>query len=361
MNDLSSRRFVLRDLPLAARVVIAFFLVSVGAGYGAALVQIHFQQARPGELLPNGDDLVRTFSGEQGHRQSKIEQLLTADESHPFTGQGTMRVAFTTKSESWKSAIKETAKELKIKDLTKAEQALRHQREGEIDAVLAWVRAGAPKQDYEKDHFVLPADLAKREITSDYLVTDDKGKLAEPEAFKIKTLFNDRCVRCHDPEKQGEKAAQFPLNTYEHIKQYTQVTASGGGMSLTKLAQSTHLHLLSFAMLYGLTGLIFSLTSYAGWVRMLIGPWPLVLQLAEISCWWLARMDPQYARAIGVLGGLVALGLMLQIVLTLFGLFGKTGKVVLVALVCVALAGGYMVKQRVIEPYLAQEGNSAQQ
>ena len=166
MNSTPGSRLVLRDLPLPVRLVLALFLVSVGTGYAAALVQIHFQQARPGHLLPDSEDIVRTFSGVQGQPQSKIEQLITADETRPFNGQGTMRPAFTTKSSGWKSAIKATAKELKTKDLAKAETQLRQERDAEAAALLAWIHAGAAQQDYEKDHFPLPPELASAPITS---------------------------------------------------------------------------------------------------------------------------------------------------------------------------------------------------
>ena len=43
-------RLTLRALPLAARLVLAVFLIAVGLGYGSALVQLHFQHASPGQL-----------------------------------------------------------------------------------------------------------------------------------------------------------------------------------------------------------------------------------------------------------------------------------------------------------------------
>lgn len=319
MADLP-RPFSLRDLALPARLVVAFFLVSVGFGYLAALVQIHFAQAQGGRLLPSSQDLVHSFSGEAG--KSDIERLLTADENNPFSRTGTMRPAFTTRSQSpaWSSAIKKEAKKLKTSDLAQAEQVLRGERTGEIDAILAWVGAGAPESAYTKDRFVLPADLSQEPITQDYLVSDAAGHPVQPHAVKIKSILDDRCVRCHDPEKQAEKAARFPLNTFDDLKPHLE-KATVGGMPLERLAETTHLHLLSFAVLYSLTGLVLSLTSYPVWLRCFVAPWPLIVQLLEIGCWWLARLDPFYARAIFVLGGLVAVGLMLQIVLSLFDLF----------------------------------------
>jgi hypothetical protein len=139
------------------------------------------------------------------------------------------------------------------------------------------------------------------------------------------------------------------------------VETTGTGMSLKKLAQSTHVHLLGFALLYGLTGFIVSLTSYPGWVRGLIAPLPLVAQIADISCWWLGRMDPVFAKAIWVTGGIVAVGLFLQLTLSLFNMFGRWGKAMLIVMALAACTGGYVVKTQVIDPYLSTEQTTLSQ
>jgi uncharacterized membrane protein YbhN (UPF0104 family) len=130
-------------------------------------------------------------------------------------------------------------------------------------------------------------------------------------------------------------------------------------MSLTKLAQTTHVHLLGFAMLYALTGLIFALSTYPGLLRVLIAPLPLLFQVIDISLWWLARLDSphgeMFARDIRYTGMAVGAGLALQIVLSLFNLFGRGGKVVLLLLALGAACGGYVAKEKVVDPYLAKE------
>src|SRR5439155_828285 len=75
-------RLTLRDLPLAARLTLAAFLLAVGLGYGSAMVQVHFQDAKPGQVLPGGDDLVRKFNGEQdpAKRMSTLERLVRTPE-----------------------------------------------------------------------------------------------------------------------------------------------------------------------------------------------------------------------------------------------------------------------------------------
>ena len=167
MNGLSptpvppARTLTLRELPLAARLTLALFLISVGIGYVAALVQLHFQHATPGDLLPSGDDAVRVFHGDVGPRpQSKLEQLLPESETGRFGGQGQMTSAFTKKSRvpGWKEAIKEKAKKLAGPrrgraaplDLDAAERQLREERNTERLAVIAWIQEGARKQDYQR-------------------------------------------------------------------------------------------------------------------------------------------------------------------------------------------------------------------
>jgi oxygen-independent coproporphyrinogen-3 oxidase len=68
--SVAAERFTLRTLPLAVRLVLAVFLLSVGAGYCAGLVQLHFQHASPGKLLPGADDAVRAY-----HNSSGLSQL----------------------------------------------------------------------------------------------------------------------------------------------------------------------------------------------------------------------------------------------------------------------------------------------
>ncbi len=86
-------RLVLRDLPLSARVVLAAFMMSVGLGYFSALVNLHFQQATPGQPLPTGEDVVGNYHGRPG--VSQMERLLTTPDTAPFNGQGSMWAAFT--------------------------------------------------------------------------------------------------------------------------------------------------------------------------------------------------------------------------------------------------------------------------
>src|SRR5262249_30237393 len=138
-------------------------------------------------------------------------------------------------------------------------------------------------------------------------------------AVKIKTLFEVRCTHCHNTGTA--EAGKYPLESYDQIKPYTVVKTSSA-MSLTKLAQTTHVHLLGFSMLYGITGLILAFPSLPGYIRIPLAPLPLIAQVLDIAFWWLARLDepvgPLLARAIPITGTIVAAGLGLHILLSLF-------------------------------------------
>jgi hypothetical protein len=343
----SSRRFVLRDLSLPSRFLLATFLVCVGLGYVAALVQLHFHHAPAGKLLPGADETANTYHGRAG--LSELERLLLAGEEKPFNGSGGMQQAFTIRSAGWKSAISRRARKNGIA-LRQAEAELRSQRDGERLALLAWVRAGAPQTDFEQNYFPLSGKLSNHPITEEFREVRSDGT-----GVKVAGIVETRCARCHS-EAAGGPAAQVPLESWDQIHAFCDVQTAAGGMSLEKLAQSTHVHLFGLTMLFGMTGLLFTLTSYPAWWRTLLGTLPLLAQLAEIGCWWLGRLDPVYARAVVVLGGAAAAGLALQLVLTLFNMFGKTGKIVLLCLILTSVAGGLAAKQMLIDPYLVGEG-----
>ncbi len=355
----NTERLTLRDLSLPMRLVVAAFLVSVGLGYIAALVQLKVQLASPGEIKPTSSDVISAYHGKS--QISQLQRLLEADESQPFNGQGSMRTAFTRRSGGLKRAIKEKAKELAEKNdgkepnLAEVEKLVRQERNGERLALIDWIKQGAEKEAYEKDKHPLNGNLTKLVVTESY-VTEENGQ----RYVAIKTILQDRCARCHSKDVGGP-GSHFPLDTYEDVTLYVQKEAPTG-MSLPKLAQTTHVHLLGFSMLWGLTGLIFAFTSYPFLLRLILAPLPLIAQIADISCWWLSRLDAQgaqFARTIEITGGIVAAGVFLQILLTLFNLFGKSGKLVVLALIIGGALGLGGLYQKVIDPYLQHERQEA--
>lgn len=352
----AANRLVLRDLPLPSRLVLTLFLASVGFGYLSALTQLHFNGGTsPGELLPTPTDVEHTYHGTPP--TSQLERLMTADEHKSFNGSGSMRAAFTGRSSRWDSICNKRCKEKGI-DRAQAEKELRAEREVEILAAVDWIRAGASQDDYARH--LLPAQLApliKDYPQAKFFVQEENGKVFAD----VKEIINARCARCHYDGGRGAEG-QIHLDEFDVVEEYAKTPAAGtsGGMSLAKLAQTTHVHLLGFSMLYGLTGLIFTFTSYPGWLRAVIGPWALIAQLVDISFWWLGRMDPMFAQGIVITGGLAALGLVMQIGLSVFNMFDRKGKFVLLLLIVAAGVGGGYLEQTVIGPFLQAERAKAQ-
>jgi hypothetical protein len=293
-------------------------------------------------------------------------------------------------------------KEVKKKGKEKVDAA----RETERLAFLAFIHSPKEKRKalYEADAMEMPANLKGKAIADDF-VENDKLKiktliddrcvrchsdgdqappldtfdklephitLQEPRApaIKITSIINDRCGRCHNENQ----APQFP--TYEKLEPFITPSheeprkalgqdwiASSHTMGTSKLVQSTHAHALSFAMLFALTGFVYAFTSHHGFARGILAPLALVAQVADLSCWWLARLDlpygPVFALAIMGTGGVVGLSVMLQIMLSLFNMYGIKGKLVLLVMFLVAAGGFGVLFTQKLKPDLDREKERA--
>ncbi|MBA4190471.1 MAG: hypothetical protein C0467_20990 [Planctomycetaceae bacterium] len=352
-------RFTLRDLPFPAKLVITCFLLSVGLGYTTAMVQLHFQDSKSGEPMPTMHDVVLKFTGKKYYDTeppkpvSKFAQLIIAS-SGTFGSNGTMLPAFFEKDPAFNKALRGGA------DPTK----LRGEREGERDALVLWTNAPTDerKKAFESDSFNV-ADKMPKAITE---------KFKNGDTVKVKSIIEARCVVCHG---KGQPQESFPLETYAQIDKYLGVPPTapfppGGGwvkieepISLEKLTQSTHAHLLSFAVLFSLTGLVFAFTSYPVVVRCLISPLVLLAIVTDVSFWWLARLSEGYGVyfSMGIMGtgGLAGLGLGAQITLGVWNMYGPKGKVVIALLFLIGGAGGGLVMKNIIMPGLEAKKEEA--
>ena len=356
--SLPLRRFTLRDLPMPAKLVISLFLISVGVGYFSALVQLHMQHSsRDGEPMPTLADVIEKFSGVVRSDAvgvipvSKVAGLLAGD-PHGGFNKNNMVPAFYEKS-----GKKEYAEDV----ATRGAAIVDAERAGEHKALLAWIATdpAARKAAWDADKFAVAADFGP--ITADYL---------KDGTVQIQSVFNDRCNKCHAGQQQPDMsdfAKLEPLITAPAVERIPGLNGvewvrTGRQTSVESLTQSTHAHLLSFSMLFSLTGLVIALSRYPVVVRAGLGCVVLIAQLADIACWWLARLDtygPAFATCIIGTGTVVGLGLLAQIVLGLLDLYDRRGKVGLavVALLAAVVFGTLVVK--VIEPALRAEREKA--
>lgn len=358
-------RFTLRQLPLPAKLVLTLFLLTVGLGYTSAMVQLHMQHSdRDGTTLPTPANVVAVFAGKVWKEArkdgdprvvSQLEAIISGDPHGNLTGKNMTPAFFDHDESTYHEDVKKDPQT----------DAKRH---GERLAIIDWINTAPDgrQKEYDADRFALTRAQAQRPITDGYLTRDDLGT----SFVKIKTIIDQRCARCHQPG--GEKGS-VPLTTYEELAKYIPVDAEvpeGGGwvnsgkqMGLEKLTQSTHAHLLSFAVLFTLTGLTFAFSGYPGWIRGIVGPVVLLAQVSDVACWWLARLPnvgPYFAMAIIGTGAVVGMGLGAQIVLSLFNMYGPKGKVGLVLLFAVAAAGGGAAYTTAVKPYLDAEKDKAE-
>ena len=345
--------FRLRQLPFPAKLVVTAFLLSVGLGYFSAMIQLHMKHsARDGNPLPGPNDVIEVFAGlkpvEPGAEEAPatIDRLISGDINAKSESKANMAPAFKALSKGWKA------------ERARGDIKVEEEREGERQAMLAWVRvkdAAAKKKAFADDKFTLPAELAGKPITPAFL--DGNKNLL------IKKMFTERCLNCHQNNKVPD------LDTYDKLAPFvtppSQEVIAGKWVrsekqtSVEKLTQSTHAHLLTFSILFGLTGLLFAFTSYPAWIRCIVAPMVLIAQVADVSCWWLARIPapygPMFAMAIMGTGAVVGIGLSMHIVLGLWNMYDTRGKAAIVLLLFGGAAIFGYVGFKVIEPALKAE------
>lgn len=279
----------------------------------------------PEKPLDNYTNLAKYF--DPSPQKGQIHHAIAPETEGNFTPDN-MTAAFTTKSKvyegddeiKWKQQVAKSGM---------TEDQLRAERETERLLVKAWLEAGAPEEAYTKDAFPIPDEIKNRPLAKAFVTQ-------APAITKVAT-----------------DAANAAANTAKRRK-----NAKDCQLSVESLTQSTHAHLLSFSMLWALTGLTFAFTTYPLWMRCTLAPVVLIFQIIDISFWWLARLPeigPYFAVGIMGTGAVVGLGLIAQIVLSLFNMYGGKGKAVLLLLFLAAGAGGGLVFTKYIQPHIAAE------
>lgn len=351
--------YTLRDLPLPVKVVATVFLLAVGSGYLSAMVQLHMQDSKSGKPMPTVADVILKYTGKKKVDPnapppapvSRLEALVV-NPVVQISGQS-MSAAFTTEDRAKGELRYSKAIAGKRQELVEVINAQRH---GEQTVFKLWINQ--PDSDrraaYEADKFEVQPSQMPNHLTLAF---------RQGTTVKIRSIIENRCVTCHS---QGGNKEDVPLDSYDDLAPFMAVSApavSGNWVkveepvSLTKLTQSTHAHLLSFAALFSLTGLLFALSSYPTGLRCVLGPWVVIAVFADVSLWWLARLSdqwgPYFAMGIIATGGLAGTGLFAQVTLSLFNMYGRTGKIVMGVLFAVGLGTVGAVWVNKIDPALA--------
>lgn len=152
--------------------------------------------------------------------------------------------------------------------------------------IIGWVRAGAPREGYDK----------------------------------VQPVFERNCIACHNA-KSGLPIP--PLTTFEEVKKLAQVDT---GPTLVELARVSHVHLFGISFIFLLTGAIFALSETMGWKwRAFILALPYLTIWADIGAWWVTKYEPAFAWVVVVSGALMGLALAAQILIPLWEMWLAKG------------------------------------
>jgi len=300
------RRWKLRNLDAPQKLLVAVIVGTVLGGYVAALLNVFAQHSEAdGKATVHLEEFLDVYKRD-GLRSliDKIQQSLGMEDvirHYHGSGGGTLLQA----------ALDSSMRSMILDKLTKEQGSKSPDVEKQAEQLRLMLIKWA----------TLPEEVRKNAYEEGTPVNDDGLPVFDPpkpaDADKVtvvKDAIQSYCVGCHSPS--GE-ARQFPLVDYPAVAKYFVVDT---GVSMKALALTTHVHLLGFSVLFAMTGFLFSLTEFPWAMRFVFVPFTLAVQLVEIACWWLAKVDVFYAKMIFYLGPLVGLGLFVQSAGVLFDL-----------------------------------------
>ncbi|MGD0023271.1 MAG: hypothetical protein ABSC37_01405 [Xanthobacteraceae bacterium] len=121
---------------------------------------------------------------------------------------------------------------------------------------------------------------------------------------QVEPIFAKDCIGCHMANAQ----AIPPLTSFEDMQE---VAAADTGISVTDLAETSHIHLFGISIIFLLTGAIFAFSETPLWFRVFLVVVPYLAILMDIGSWWFTKyLDPTFFAYI-VIGGGACTGLAL--------------------------------------------------
>ncbi|MFO0947404.1 MAG: hypothetical protein U1D30_15965 [Planctomycetota bacterium] len=318
MANTPRQRLTLRNLDLPQKVLVLTILATIGLGYLGALANLFSQVAgADGRQTVELTDFTKTYreKGLGGLLQEIQNSLGMDDVIRTYHGLG----AGTTRLEAALNGTMRTKMLEYYSSDENPDEETKKQAEQDRQALIAWSHLPFDRREKAYEEGVpLGANGAIDWKAFEVFFQEKKGDEGEkPELSPIiADAFNNACVSCHSAAGD-DQARSLPLETFREIDSYC---VEDRGMSYKQLALTTHVHLLGFSVLFAMTGFLFSLTSYSRLLRLIFVPWTLFFQLLEIVCWWGAKTDVLFAKAIFYLGPLVGIGLGVQILGTFIDL-----------------------------------------
>jgi hypothetical protein len=148
--------------------------------------------------------------------------------------------------------------------------------------VVSWVQAGAARDAYES---------------------------------KIKPLFEQRCMSCHD----GSNPHLPNLAGYDNVKK---VTEQDTGTDVFTLVRVSHIHLFGLTFVFFIMGLMYS-HAYVRpiWFKCVVIAVPFVALVMDILSWYITKVFHPFAFVVMASGGLMAVCFAFMWVTTMYQLW----------------------------------------
>lgn len=161
----------------------------------------------------------------------------------------------------------------------------------------------------------------------DYVSQAEKERIAEwikegageAEFVNIQPILKEACATCHRPES-GMPIA--PLTSYSEVAPYAAVDL---GQSIKSLARVSHIHLFGMSFIFILTSFIFAFSELSAFTRSALIAIPFVAIWVDIGSWWFTKYEPAFAYTVIGGGILMGLSLAIQIGVSLFEMWVKSG------------------------------------
>lgn len=128
----------------------------------------------------------------------------------------------------------------------------------------------------------------------------------------IKTIVNNRCLRCHDGSEPGAPL----LTTYDKLAEFAKPDT---GMSLAALVRVSHIHLFGMTFIFFILGIIFS-HAYVRpvWFKSVVIVLPFLMMITDIGSWYLTKLDQRFAWIIIGSGGIMGMSFAFQWLVSMY-------------------------------------------
>lgn len=276
----------LARLSLPAKLLVTLLVLILGVGYlfGAANILLKHESAdgEPGVTI---DDLRAHFHGMT--RTFKPEDKVTV---HSLM-------------------LKEVGPRGGMRDY------LEQGGEPAVRALIKWLENGALEKEFDQPGLAEPGDPSARDVIKSQCVECHNADGGDMEDLPYAATADS------DPEfKLVAEASEPEITREEQGMQTVEIKP----ISIPRLVQVTHVHILSIPVFTFLVGVLFLMTGLPQFVKLVLTPLPMLAIILDIGSWWAARWVEPFIYVIGAAGALFGVTYALQILCILLSTwFGR--------------------------------------